>query len=202
MRFIKLDKEQKNVPVFKNVLYALRLVWESDKKLILGYLMVQIFGCVFSIFIQNILFLKILLEIINGNNDYRVYIKCLVMFAVISIVTKAVEWYGERVEQFATKNVLKCINNKIFEKANSLDISCYEDPEFYDKYQRATLVVTSSYFDLICWEVATIIAQIIALACVIATVSVINPVYLLFWYRSFLFLQLNCQKAVRFISVI
>ena len=61
------------------------------------------------------------------------------------------------------KNVLKQINNKIFAKAVSLDVACYEDPRFYDKYQRATDVLAWSLFDAACSAVSTIIAAIIAL---------------------------------------
>ena len=76
--------------------------------------------------------------------------------------------------------MLKNVNNKIFKKATELDVSCYENPEFYDKYQRATLVLSSSYYDLICWDMAAVVGGIIALICVITTVTVINPMYLLF----------------------
>ena len=88
--------------------------------------------------------------------------------------------FAEKTRLISAKIVLKRLNNKIFEKATTLDVSCYENPEFYDKYQRATLVLSSSYFDLICWDVAAIIGGIIALICVVTTVTVINPLYLLF----------------------
>lgn len=99
MRFIKIDKEQENVPVLKNVIYALRLVWKADKKLLIGYFMQEIFGNVFSWFIRNILFLKVLLEIITGNKDFGVYCRCLVLFAVLSVADKFVTWTGMRIEK-------------------------------------------------------------------------------------------------------
>lgn len=180
MRWIKIDEQQHNVPVFRNVWYALKLVWKADKKLLLGYLMQQTCRNIFSLFIQNILFLKVLLEIINGNHDFRVYVKYLFLFFALSAVVKILHWRGERLEQFATKNVLKVLNNMVFEKANSIDVACYEDPVFYDKYQRATLVLTNSFFDLICYSAASIFGGLISFICVVATVSAINPIYILF----------------------
>lgn len=195
MRFIKLDEEQQNVPVIKNVIYALRLVWKADKKLIIGYLMQEVFGNVFSWFIRNILFLKILLEIITGSRDFKMYCRCLVIFALFSVADKIVTWSGMRIEKKATKNVLKQINNMIFDKAQTLDVACYEDPAFYDKYQRATLVATSGYFDIICFDFAGVVSGIISMICVFTTVSVINPVYLLFLLPIFLVFIIETAKS-------
>ena len=180
MRYVKLDKKQKNVPVFKNVIYALKLIWKVDKNLILGYLLQLVFHRVFALFIQNVLFLKVLLEVINGNDDYMLYVKYLLAFFAISAVLKLLQWKGTKIKQFATKNVLKQLNNMVFEKAGTLDIADYEDPVFYDKYQRATAVLTGGYFDPLAFDVAEIIGGLVSLICVITTVTAINPVYLLF----------------------
>ena len=59
MRFVEIDEKQKNVPVFKNVIYALKLTWKADKKLLLGYIFREGFFAIFSKYLQNILFLKI-----------------------------------------------------------------------------------------------------------------------------------------------
>lgn len=195
MRWIKIDEEQMNVPVFRNVWYAVKLVWKADKKLLLGYLLQQTCKDVFALFIQNILFLKVLLEVISGNNDFTVYVKYLVLFFVISAVVKFLHWKGEKMEQFATKNVLKVLNNMVFEKANSLDVACYEDPVFYDKYQRATLVLTNSFFDLICYSVSSIFGGLISFVCVITTVSVVNPIYILFLLPVLLVFAIEMSKS-------
>lgn len=195
MRFVQIDKEQADVPVVKNVIYALGLVWRADKRLMIGYFMQEVFGNVFVWFVQNILFLKVLLEIITGSRDFGMYCRCLIIFAVLSALDKIVTWSGMRIEKRATKNVLKNINNMIFEKAQSLDISCYEDPSFYDKYQRATLVATSGYFDIITYDFVSMLSGIISLICVLFTVSSINPEYLLFLVPIFLVFIIETAKS-------
>jgi len=179
MRWIKLHEPVK-VPVFKNALYALKLVWQADKRLILGYFVTEIANKVLSLYVQNILFLKVLLSIIDGNAEFKEYFVSLLLFLGVYAAVSLISAYASRTRLVATKVVLKKLNNKIFEKAKDLDISCYENPEFYDKYQRATLVLSSGYYDLICWDVADIVGGVIALICVITTVTVINPMYLLF----------------------
>ncbi len=179
MRWIKLHEDIK-VPVFKNVIYALKLVWEADKKLFLCYLFEMIIDSILSMFVQNILFLKVLLSIIDGNADFKTYCTYLLAFFGVYFIGNVVSAFLQRTRLISAKVVLKNLNNKIFSKAITLDVACYENPEFYDKYQRATLVLSSSYYDLLCWDVAAIISGVIALACVVTTVTIISPMYLLF----------------------
>lgn len=179
MRWIKLHEPVK-VPIFKNALFALKLVWEADKRLLIGYLVTEISNKVLSMYVQNILFLKVLLSIIDGNADFKTYFTYLLLFFGVYLLVNVISAFAERTRLISAKVVLKELNNKIFEKATQLDVSCYENPEFYDKYQRATLVLSSSYYDLLCWDIAAITGGIIALICVVTTVTVINPLYLLF----------------------
>ena len=74
MRWIKLHEPVK-VPIFKNVMYAIKMVWEADKKLLIGYFVTEISNKVLSMYVQNILFLKVLLSIIDGDADFKTYFK-------------------------------------------------------------------------------------------------------------------------------
>ena len=172
--------EKVKVPVVKNIIFALKLVWQTDKKLLIGYLINMTVNGIFSMFVQNILFLKILLSIIDRKGSFEEYFRSLLLFLGVSVFLKAVNWLSNYMRQAATKNVLKGLNNLVFRKAISLDVSCYEDPAFYDKYQRATNVLSWSYFDAICSCVSVIIGNTAALLLVIGTVTAIDPMYLLF----------------------
>lgn len=194
MRWIKLHEPVK-VPVLKNVIFALKLVWEADKRLLIGYFVTEISNKVLSMYVQNILFLKVLLSIIDGDADFKTYFTYLLLFFGIYFTVNAISAYATRQRLVATKVVLKNVNNKIFKKATELDVSCYENPEFYDKYQRATLVLSSSYYDLICWDVAAVVGGIIALICVIGTVTAINPMYLLFLLPVTLVFAIELAKS-------
>ena len=194
MRGIKLHEPVK-VPVLKNVIFALKLVWEADKRLLIGYFVTEISNKVLSMYVQNILFLKVLLSIIDGDADFKTYFTYLLLFFGIYFTVNVISAYATRQRLVATKVVLKNVNNKIFKKATSLDVSCYENPEFYDKYQRATLVLSSSYYDLICWDVAAVVGGIIALICVIGTVTAINPMYLLFLLPVTLVFAIELAKS-------
>ena len=191
---IKTHKDEK-VPVFKNVLYAVRLVWKADKRLLLSYLYSNIIDNVFQYYIQSILFLKILLSIIDSGADFKVYFRKLLAFFGVTVFIKISVWAAAYVRQVSTKNVLKVLNNMVFEKASQLDVGQNEDPEFYDKYQRATTVMSSGYFDIVCWDVAAIIGGIISFLLVIGTVISVNPVYLLFLAPSVIVFVIETSKS-------
>lgn len=172
--------EKTKVPVFKNVVYALKLVWQTDKKLFLSSVFQQLADQIFSLYVQNILFLKVLLSVIDSKGDFNQYAQNLVLFLAVSILVKGVNWYTAYIHNVATKNVLKGLNNKVFEKAIKLDVACYEDPSFYDKYQRATQILAWGLFDSVCSNVSSILSGIVSLCLVIATVTATDPKYLLF----------------------
>lgn len=194
MRIVEVSEHEK-VPVFKNIVFAMKLVWKCDKNLLLGYLLNLIASQIFSRFLQNILFLKVLLNIIDENGDFNFYVKYLVLFLVLSLITKGCQWIGEYMHQNATKRVLKGLNNIIFEKASQLDISCYEDPAFYDKYQRATNVLSYGYFDVFCWDIASAIGSAISFVCVIVTVITIDPALIVFLIPVMLVFVIEIAKS-------
>ena len=193
MRYIQLHEETK-VPIFKNIMYAAKLVWKADRWLMIGRIFSHLTDSVFRLFIQNILFLKVLLTIIGGG-DFREYVKSLVIFLVLSAALLGLSWIFEYTGDISVKRVLKNLNNMIFEKATSLDVACYENPEFYDKYQRATLVLSAGYFDLVCYDLAGVISSAIGLICVITTVTVIDPMYLLFLLPVALVFAIEMSKS-------
>ena len=94
-----------------------------------------------------------------------------------------------------TRGTGKTTIAKIFAKAVSLDIACYEDPAFYDKYQRATDVLAWSLFDSASAAVTAIIASIISLALVIGTVTSIDPRYLVLLLPSALVFVVEVYKS-------
>ncbi len=178
MRYI--DVQEEKVPVLRNIVYAFKTVWQADKWLPLGYTLEMTLDYFFDLFIQNILFLKVLLGIIEGESSFGYYLKYLALFAVISLVTKGSDWYFAYRSHVAAKSALKSINHSIFKKAASLDVSCYENPDFYDIYQRATEVVSKGYYDLFSDSLAMIVGSLLSLVLVIVTVAAIDVYYLIF----------------------
>lgn len=194
MRYIKLHEETK-VPIFRNVIWAVRLVWKADWRLPVTSLLEEFCNSFLGLFVRNILFLKTLLTVIDSNGDFRQYVRYLLWFLLVSGLLQLGQWYGSYANRASVKLVLQRLNNKLFQKACTLDVSCYEDPEFYDKYQRATTVLSDGYFHLLCIDLAVIIGDFVSFLLVVATVISINPVYLLFMVPAMAVFAVETRKS-------
>ena len=191
---VRLHEDIK-VPVFSNILYAVRLIWRTDRKLPVGAILAQFADSFLNLFIKNILFLKTLLAVIDGSGDFRQYVRALVQFLAACAVLEAVKWLGNYISHASVKRVLQKLNNLLFRQACALDVSCYEDPAFYDSYQRATTVLSDGYFHTLCIDLAMIAGNLLSFILVLITVISIDPVYLLFLLPSVVVFAVETKKS-------
>lgn len=173
-------KETKNIPVLKNIIYAARLAFKADKSFLIWSIIGDTAYLLFSLFIQGVLFLKVLLKIIEGTGSFEYYVKCLMLFVAAALICEAINILGDYNSLVGEKKIYKAINNMIFEKASKVDLNCYENPEFYDKYQRASSVLTNGYFYMFIWDLSSLIGSLISIIFVIGVVTSIDAKYLLF----------------------
>lgn len=179
MHWIPVHEDIK-VPVLKNIVYALKILNKADKSIIISQIIAQCAYTIFTLFIQGVLFLKVLLNIIEGNCTFEYFIKILLIFLAVGIANEVISIVCDYILNVSHKKVFKGLNNLIFEKAASVDVSCYEDPAFYDSYQRATEILTGGYFMAFGFDLSNVIASFISFILVVGVVATIDPVYLLF----------------------
>lgn len=172
--------EDIKVPVFKNIIYALKILYKCHKPFMFWQIFAQCSYMIFTLFIQSVLFLKVLLSVIEGVGDFTYYVKMLMIFFAVGVLSEVIQVVTDYKGLVGHKIIFKSLNNMIFEKASKVDISCYEDPEFYDKYQRATEILTGGLFSAFSYTFATLIGGLISFFSVIGIVASIDPMYLLF----------------------
>ena len=172
--------EDIKVPVFKNIIYALKILYKCHKPFMFWQILAQCSYMIFTLFIQSVLFLKVLLRVVEGVGDFTYYVKMLMIFFAVGVLSEVIQVVTDYKGLVGHKIIFKSLNNMIFEKASKVDISCYEDPEFYDKYQRATEILTGGLFSAFSYTFATLIGGLISFFSVIGIVASIDPMYLLF----------------------
>ncbi|MCC8074033.1 MAG: ABC transporter ATP-binding protein/permease [Clostridiales bacterium] len=173
-------EEHEKVPVIKNLVWATKILIKADKWYLISNILSQCASIIFGQFIQSVLLLKVLLSVIQGEGDFAYYVKCLVLFLVIGLVTEVITVWGDYMARIGEKNIFKSLNNMLFEKAAKVDVSSYEDPAFYDKYQRAANILTNGYFSTFSDNLATVIGSFISFVSVISVITSIDPSYLIF----------------------
>lgn len=187
--------EDIKVPVFKNIIYALKILYKCHKPFMFWQILAQCSYMIFTLFIQSVLFLKVLLSVVEGVGDFTYYVKMLMIFFAVGVLSEVIQVVTDYKGLVGHKIIFKSLNNMIFEKASKVDISCYEDPEFYDKYQRATEILTGGLFSAFSYTFATLIGGLISFFSVIGIVASIDPMYLLFLAPILLVLAVEVWKS-------
>ena len=178
-RWVPLHEDVK-VPVVKNILYAAKIMYKSDKVIMPAAVFAQTSYFVFVNFFQAVLFLKVLLSLIEGNASFSYYVKILLAFVGLSMLNELIVVGCDYLLNVSAKRVFKGLNNMIFKKASEVDVACYEDPVFYDSYKRATDILNSGFFLGYCLQFARVIANLLSLILIVGVVATIDKAYLIF----------------------
>ncbi len=170
--------EKKKPSTVKNTLYFLRLIWNT---------------CPSSIFVHFIIFVEYGMWVFNSvifmqylfgaNTENRSFgeILTFIWFAtILSIVVNIFySWRWKKVFPKMLANLNYGLSGKLFKKAQSVDISCYENPDFYNTYTRAVGVVSRRATDFLN-NFSILFASLFASVYVIVVMVKITPWALLF----------------------
>lgn len=126
--------------------------------LISSFVLTQTAYWFFTGFIQEILFLKLLLQLIENGGTFKEYALLVALFALAGLLAKGTDCLTDYFVCTRMKYVYKNLNDRIFQKAVQVDMACYENPEFYDKYKRATEIVANDHFSEFCFYFANVFA--------------------------------------------
>lgn len=154
----------------KNNLYMMRLIWEACPLgvvcEILHWLIYRVGELFYSVFL-----LRFIVKAIENGTEFSKVILLLILVLIYGIVTGAFNswywnWYRRKVKLKIDEKLLK----KMYEKALECDLSCYENPEFYDKYTRANSEILQRGMKIleICGRMIGIVAAAVVSICIIA----------------------------------
>ena len=140
----------------------------------------------------NVMFLETALSIIENNGsfqDFAIRMGIIVLGKLLVDLIGYIDVYTVRI-----KFEIKCesyINSLIFKKAQEVELACYENPEFFDKYNRATWVVDLGGFKRIIEGSAWTLGSVVSLIFLVIYLVSIDPWLLVFilcpvvvmWFR-------------------
>lgn len=121
----------------KNNFYMLRLIWQACPWGVicemLHWMVYRVGEMFYSVFL-----LRFIVKAIENGTEFKKVVMLLILVLVYGMSTGAFtawywNWYRRKVKLKIDEMLLK----KMYEKAVECDLSCYENPDFYDKYTRA-----------------------------------------------------------------
>ncbi len=181
MKKEKIKKVRQKAHVLKNTAFMLGCAFKcAPLSLIIIYIAYIAENVYYSVVI-NVMFLETALSIVEGNGTFREFVfwMCIIVVGKLLIdLLGYIDFYTVR-----TKFEIKCesyINSLIFTKAQQVELGCYEDPDFFDKYNRATWVVEKGGFKRIIEGSAWTIGSFVSIVSLIAYLISIDPFLLIF----------------------
>ena len=178
---IKKNKKKQKAHILKNTAFMLGCALKcSPLAVILIYIEYIVENVYYSVVI-NVMFLETALSIIEGNGTFMEFV---IRMSIIVIGKLLIDLYGYIVfYTVRTKFEIKCesyINAMIFTKAQQVELGCYEDPDFFDKYNRATWVVEKEGFERIIEGSAWTIGSFVSIVSLVGYLISIDPWLLVF----------------------
>ena len=171
----KKAENKKSFESLKNLIYALKVVSSASPLAIPMMTLTQTAYWFFANFIQQILFLRVLLGLIERKSSFKEYMIMVFVFVVAGVIAKALEMFSDYYITLCNRKIYHSLNKKIFRQAGRVDIECFENPEFYDIYTRATEIVTNKRYVDFCFYVARFVSSTITGVFLIFYIVTIDP---------------------------
>ena len=176
---MKEKKKEKKISVVKNNLYFLGLLWKISP---MGVVL-----CFLEIFIQyafwvfySVIFMQYLFGSGEGLRSFTEIAIFIVVSLLINIIFRAFsQWYWQIYTAKFDIRVHYGLNMKLFSKAQSVDVSCFETPEFYNTYTKAATEASGRAREVLnqCSEA---VSSFFSSVYVIVTMALITPWSLVF----------------------
>ena len=174
-------KERQKAYIIKNTAFMLGCALKCAPLSLFIIYFSYIAENVYYAVVINVMFLETALSLIEKNGtfvDFAIRMGVIIFGKLLVDLIGYIDVYTVRI-----KFEIKCesyINSLIFKKAQEVELGCYENPEFFDKYNRATWVVDQGGFKRIIEGSAWTMGSVISLVFLVIYLVDIDPWLLLF----------------------
>jgi len=122
---------------FRNNQYILKMLWGMQKGRVIGELFYSALNYIYWIF-YDILFLQYLVESLEKGRSFGQIMTFILLtmlgFAIPNILSS---WYVHVYKPKSDANIFEAVNTMLFEKATHVELQCYENTEFYNRFTLA-----------------------------------------------------------------
>ncbi len=134
MREKKEKKEKPKIKrILQNNLYSFKFMWDNSKI----YLFTQLFHATFNALVSPIwvILTSMLFNMLDRGASFKEAITIIIIMAVLETVNTAWNWiYGRSLVTKYQQELHYRYQSKIFEKVRTIELSRYDDPEFYNNF--------------------------------------------------------------------
>ena len=174
-----MKEKKKKTSVVKNNAYFLGQMWKIHPAGVIAYFLDQFIQYAFWVF-YSVIFMQFLFGDENGLRSFSDTATFIVVALFVNILFRSIsQWYWNVYGQKADIRIHYGLNMKLFGKAQSVDISCFETPEFYNTYTKAA-TEASVRAQSVLYNCSSAIGSFVSSVYVIITMALITPWSLVF----------------------
>lgn len=179
-----------NVSSISDNYYFLKVLWKINPKRVILSFLEQFFSFGEWVFF-DVIFMKYLFGAADMNKTFEETAGFVVFSLIVFLFTIGFQvWMNLRYVPLTNPEIYEKLNQMFFDKATNVDISCYENAEFYNTYTKAVSEAYTRALSVLS-DTAKVFASAFASIYVIVTIFSINWVAGLFSFfpviGSFLF---------------
>lgn len=183
MTKFKKKKRETEHSVFVNIMYFVGLMFKLSPGLVIGDLLSSIMWNLPSKLI-SVVGIKYIIDTVSEGKDIgRIYKAVFIIACVMILTVTANLLYREFYWNMARERLYYRLNSTLYEKAHSLDLQNYDDPDFYNNFI-LTIESSSENIQGLLKMVQNYVANLISLAAIASVIFAIDPVCLLIIFAS------------------
>ena len=183
---MKISKQANKRPnTIKNNLYMLKKIAKISPWRVFHAFLTQILGRAEWAFF-TVVFMRYLFsadEITRTFGDVTVFLTATAVAMLIISVYDS--WFNNVFVQRTDQTITFALSRELFDKAAAVDISCYENPDFYDQYTKAATEVYERAQSVL-YNCSNFVSTLLSSAFVIYTIMDINLIAGIFAAVSFI----------------
>lgn len=157
-----------------NNMLMLSYAWKYYKARLLGLFIISIFSAVGAL--ASVLFPKYAVDYLVTDQPFNKYVFLVLIFMFIFLMNIIINNVFSIVVFQKGDNIIKGnVSRELMKKVPSIDMECYENPEFFDKYTRAVSEAENRVISVLN-TVQALLSNLFTLGALITTMFILSPI--------------------------
>lgn len=165
--------------VFKDTVYAMRLIVSSAPAVFIFRLAVQLLETILG-FVVGTYSLRYIINSFEAGMPFgQVALQAFIMIVIPALLVLIMTPLTNFITDIAFIKVEKKVLTRLYDKCTSVELACFENPDFYDKYVKANQDLVWRMWN-ITWTVTSLFGVIIGMALYGSILFTMDPVFIVF----------------------
>ena len=177
-----LKKKEKGLTprrTFSNVFYVLKIIQKTAPIYLITYFLWSVGGAIFNFLLNTYSLRRVVNDMQRGVSLKSSVIFILIVIGANLIYSVLIEILSLLIYPRCTARIKAAFQKRLFKKAAAVELECYEDPEFYDKYVRAMENAYNKSMEIV-YTIDGLVWSIVSFSANTLMILLIDPMLLIF----------------------